>query len=86
VVPETAPPNAGAADGEDTGVTAIRQTDEQGAALPLIDPAQENLAAALATLAERVRAGELEVPGYRAEQGEAAALAATLAALLNTGR
>ena len=56
------------------------------ATAPTMEPARANLADALATLAERVRAGELQVPGYREEQGEAAALAATLAALLNARR
>jgi hypothetical protein len=42
----------------------------------------EAAAASLEAIARRLRAGELDVPGYRGERGDAAALAAALAALL----
>lgn len=46
----------------------------------------EAAARALEDLARRVRAGELELPGYAPEMGDAAALAAALAALLGVRR
>ncbi len=46
----------------------------------------EAAARALEELARRVRKGELEVPGYTAEMGDAAALAAALASLLGVRR
>jgi hypothetical protein len=46
----------------------------------------EAAARALEDLARRVRAGQLELPGYAAEMGDAAALAAALAALLGVRR
>lgn len=39
-------------------------------------------AASLEAIARRLRSGEISVPGFRAESGDAAALAATLSALL----
>ncbi len=47
-------------------------------------PAGDVLAAAvsLESVAQRLRSGELDVPGYTADRGDAAALAAALAALL----
>ncbi len=45
----------------------------------------EAAAASLETIARRLRAGELEIPGYRGDRGDAAALAAALAALLGAG-
>lgn len=47
---------------------------------------QESAARALETLASRVRGGELVLPGYSPEMGDAAALAAALAALLGSRR
>lgn len=47
---------------------------------------QESAARALETLATRVRGGELVLPGYAPEMGDAAALAAALAALLGSRR
>ena len=49
-------------------------------ALPAGDT--EAAAASLEAIARRLRAGELEVPGFRGDRGDAAALAAALAALL----
>ena len=46
----------------------------------------ESAARALETLAQRVRSGELLLPGYAPELGDAAALAAALAALLGIRR
>lgn len=46
----------------------------------------EAAARALEDLARRVRSGELELPGYAPEMGDAAALAAALAALLGVRR
>ncbi len=43
-------------------------------------------AAALEVVARRLRAGELTVPGFRADSGDAAALAAVLASLLGARR
>ncbi len=43
-------------------------------------------AAALEVMARRLRAGELAVPGFRADSGDAAALAAVLASLLGARR
>jgi hypothetical protein len=43
-------------------------------------------AAALEVVARRLRAGELAVPGFRADSGDAAALAAVLASLLGARR
>ncbi len=48
--------------------------------------AQESAAAALESLAQRVRSGDLEILGFRADQGDAAAVAAALAALLGAPR
>jgi hypothetical protein len=53
-------------------------------ALPAGDA--EAAAASLEAIARRLRAGDLAVPGYRAERGEAAALAAALASLLDARR
>jgi len=49
-------------------------------ALPAGDT--EAAAASLEAIARRLRAGELEIPGFRGDRGDAAALAAALAALL----
>jgi hypothetical protein len=38
------------------------------------------------SIALRIRTGELSLPGYRPSMGDAAALAATLTALLGRGR
>lgn len=46
----------------------------------------EAAARALETLARKVRQGEIELPGYSSEMGDAAALAAALAALLGVRR
>jgi hypothetical protein len=46
----------------------------------------ESAARALETLAQRVRSGDLLLPGYAPELGDAAALAAALAALLGIRR
>lgn len=42
----------------------------------------EAAAASLEAIARRLRAGDLDIPGYRGDRGDAAALAAALAALL----
>jgi len=46
----------------------------------------EAAAASLEAIARRLRAGDLDIPGYRGDRGDAAALAAALAALLGAGR
>ena len=50
------------------------------------DGSPESAAKALEALASRVRSGEIQLPMFSAEMGEAAALAAALAALLNLRR
>ena len=57
-------------------------------AIPEVDvPAgSEAAAAALETLARRIRDGELPIPGYAPGMGDAAALAAALASLLGLRR
>jgi hypothetical protein len=46
----------------------------------------EAAALALESLARRVRDGEISIPGYTPDMGDAAALAAALAALLSVRR
>jgi hypothetical protein len=50
------------------------------------DGSPESAARALEGLASRIRSGEIQLPTFSAEMGEAAALAAALAALLNLRR
>ncbi len=63
---------------EPWATTARRESERAG------NP--EAAARALEALARKVRLGEIEVPGYSSEMGDAAALAAALAALLGVRR
>lgn len=81
-------PNSGT--GDRTGDTSWARAFAEAPA-PMTPPALplgdvHAAAASLEAIARRLRAGELEVPGYLAEQGDAAALAATLATLLGARR
>lgn len=81
-------PNSGT--GDRTGDTSWARAFAEAPA-PMTPPAlplgdAHAAAASLEAIARRLRAGELEVPGYLAEQGDAAALAATLATLLGARR
>jgi hypothetical protein len=49
---------------------------------PLPTGDQQAAAASLESIARRLRSGELQVPGFVADRGDAAALAAALASLL----
>ncbi len=74
------PVRAPASDGQDEHWAASARREAERAGSP------EAAARALEDLARRVRAGELELPGYAPEMGDAAALAAALAALLGVRR
>jgi hypothetical protein len=71
-------PPAAEAQEEHWAASARREAERAGS--------PEAAARALEDLARRVRAGELELPGYAPEMGDAAALAAALAALLGVRR
>jgi hypothetical protein len=66
------------AEGAEQWAARARRESEEGS--------PESAARALEALASRVRSGEIQLPMFSAEMGEAAALAAALAALLNLRR
>lgn len=72
--------------GETAWARAFAEPPAPLAPAPLPAGDTEAAAASLEAIARRLRAGDLDIPGYRGERGDAAALAAALAALLGAGR
>ena len=71
-------PLAPTARGEEWAAQARREADLSGNT--------EATASALESLAHRVRSGDIVMPGFAPDMGDAAALAAALAALLSVRR
>jgi hypothetical protein len=77
-------PNSGARDmaAETEWARAFGEPPAPMTPPPLPTGDQQAAAAALESIARRLRSGELQVPGFVADRGDAAALAAALASLL----